>query len=270
MVNNQLLEGKKGIVFGLANDRSYAWYISQALFAAGAELIFGYYPTEKNERRFRSGLRELDRESAEAYPCDVTSDEDLDRMFEQIAQKHGNIDFLVHSVAYADKDYLKVGRFHETPRDVWNVALDTSAYSLVAMAQRAKPLMTDGGSILALSYLGGEKVVPGYNVMGVAKAALEMSARYLAMELGQQNIRVNCISGGPLKTLSAMGIANFEIILRHHEQCAPLQRNIDGREVGSTAVFLLSDQSSAITGEVVHLDTGFHILANFCGKEKYM
>ena len=270
MTNSQLLDGKKGIVFGLANDRSYAWYISEALFAAGAEIIFGHYPTEKNERRFRNGLKEMGHESAEAYPCDVTNDQDLDRMFEQIAQKHDKIDFLVHSVAYADKDYLRVGRFHETPRDVWKVALDTSAYSLVAMAQRAKPLMKDGGSILSLSYLGGEKVVPGYNVMGVAKAALEMSSRYLAMELGRQNIRVNCISGGPLKTLSAMGIANFEVILRHHEQCAPLQRNIDGKDVGSTAVFLLSDQSSAITGEVVHLDTGFHILANFCGKEKYM
>lgn len=270
MTTNQLMHNKKGIVFGLANDRSYAWYISQALFDAGAEIIFGYYPTEKNERRFRSGLKELSHESAEAHPCNVTNDQDLDRMFEQIAGKHGKIDFLVHSVAYADKDYLRVGRFHETPRDVWNVAMDTSAYSLVAMAQRAKPLMKDGGSILALSYLGGEKVVPGYNVMGVAKAALEMSSRYLAMELGRQNIRVNCISGGPLKTLSAMGIANFDVILRHHEQCAPLQRNIDGSEVGKTALFLLSDQSSAITGEIVHLDTGFHILANFCGKEKYL
>ena len=270
MASNQLLDGKKGIVFGLANDRSYAWYISEALFNAGAEVIFSYYPTEKNERRFRNGLRDMGHESAEAYPCDVTRDEDLDRMFQQIAQKHDKIDFLVHSVAYANKDYLRVGRFHETPRDVWNVALDTSAYSLVAMAQRVKPLMKDGGSILSLSYLGGEKVVPGYNVMGVAKAALEMSSRYLAMELGRQNIRVNCISGGPLKTLSAMGIANFDVILRHHEQCAPLQRNINGDDVGSTAVFLLSEQSSAITGEVLHLDTGFHILANFCGKEKYM
>ena len=156
MTNSQLLDGKKGIVFGLANDRSYAWYISEALFAAGAEIIFGHYPTEKNERRFRNGLKEMGHESAEAYPCDVTNDQDLDRMFEQIAQKHDKIDFLVHSVAYADKDYLRVGRFHETPRDVWKVALDTSAYSLVAMAQRAKPLMKDGGSILSLSYLGGD------------------------------------------------------------------------------------------------------------------
>lgn len=267
MESNNLLQGKNGIVFGLANDRSYAWYISQGLFAAGAEIIFGYYPTEKNELRFRSGLKELGRESAEAYPCDVTRDEDLDRMFEQIAQKHNQIDFLVHSVAFANKDYLRLGRFHETPRDVWNQALDTSAYSLVAMAQRAKPLMKDGGSILALSYLGGEKVVPGYNVMGVAKAALEMSARYLAFELGPQNIRVNCISGGPLKTLSAMGIENFDTLLKRNAEIAPLRRNITGEEVGTAAVFLLSDQSSAITGEVVHLDAGFHILANFPGKE---
>ena len=268
MESNKPLHGKIGIVFGLANDRSYAWHISQALFAAGAEIIFGFYPTEKNELRFRNALKELGHESAEAYPSDVTSDDDLDRMFEQIAQKHGKIDFLVHSVAFANKDYLKVGRFHETPREVWNQALDTSAYSLVAMAQRAKPLMTDGGSILALSYLGGEKAVPGYNVMGVAKAALEMSARYLAMELGPQNIRVNCISGGPLKTLSAMGIDNFETILKHHEQYAPLRRNITGEEAGAAAVFLLSEMSSAVTGEVVHLDAGLHILANFSGKEK--
>jgi enoyl-[acyl-carrier protein] reductase I len=264
---NGVLAGKKGIVFGLANDRSYAWYMSQAALAAGAELIFSYFPGEKNERRFRNGLRDMGHENAEAYPCNVTDDADLDRLFEQIEAKHGTIDFVVHSVAYADKDYLKVGRFHETPRDVWNVAMETSAYSLVAIAQRAKRIMPDGGSIIAMSYLGGEKVVPGYNVMGVAKSALEMSARYLALELGAQQIRVNCISGGPLKTLSAMGINNFEVILRHQEDYAPLQRNINGDEIGSTAVFLLSDMSSAITGEVLHLDSGFHVLANFAKKD---
>lgn len=264
---NGILEGKKGIVFGLANDRSYAWYMSQAAFAAGAELIFSFYPGEKNERRVCNALRDMNHAIAEMYPCDVTNDADLDRLFEQVAAKHEKIDFVVHSVAYADKDYLKVGRFHETPREVWNVAMETSAYSLVAIAQRAKSLMPDGGSIIGMSYLGGEKVVPGYNVMGVAKSALEMSTRYLALELGAQQIRVNCISGGPLKTLSAMGIGNFEVILRHQQDYAPLQRNITGDEVGSTAVFLLSDMSSAITGEVMHLDSGFHVLANFAKKD---
>jgi enoyl-[acyl-carrier protein] reductase I len=262
------LQQKTGVVFGLANERSYAYYISQALLDAGAQIIYGYYPSEKNERRFRQALEKLGQSSAETYPCDVTRDEDLDALFNQIFQKHERLDFIVHSVAYANKDYLKVGRFHETPRDVWNLAMETSAYSLVAMAQRAKPMMTQGGSIMAMSYLGGEKVVPGYNVMGVAKSALEIAARYLALELGPLNIRVNCISGGPLKTLSAMGIEDFDVILNRQEKYAPLQRNISGEEVGRAAVFLLSDQSSAVTGEVLHVDAGFHILADLGGKDK--
>lgn len=267
METEKPLAGKIGIVFGLANDRSYAWYISQALLAAGADIIFSYYPSEKNERRFRQALEKMGQASAEAYPCDVTKDEDMDRLFAGIAQKHEGLDFIVHSVAYADKDYLKIGRFHETPRDVWNLALETSAYSLVAIARRAKPLMKNGGSIMAMSYLGGEKVVAGYNVMGVAKSALDMAARYLALELGPDNIRVNCISGGPLKTLSAMGIEDFEVILNRQQEYAPLQRNISGQEVGRAAVFLLSDLSSAVTGEILHVDAGFHILADLGGKE---
>lgn len=268
MEDGNLMNDKIGVVFGLANDRSYAWYISQALLAAGAQIIYAYYPTDKNERRFRQALEELGQESAEGYSCDVMNDQDLNRMFEQISQKHERIDFVVHSVAFANKDYLRAGTFHHTPRDVWNVALETSSYSLVAIAQRAKPLMTSGGSILALSYLGGEKVVPGYNVMGVAKAALEMSARYLAFELGSCGIRVNCISGGPLKTLSAMGIENFELLLDLHEKVAPLRRNITGEEAGKAAVFLLSDQSSGVTGEVLHVDAGFHILSHFGEKNQ--
>jgi len=267
MGDEQLVNNKVGVVFGLANDRSYAWYISQALLQAGATIIYAYYPTDKNERRFRQALNGLGQEDAEAYGCDVLSDEDLERMFDRIAQQHERIDFVVHSVAFANKDYLRAGTFHKTPRDVWNVALETSAYSLVAIAQQAKRLMIDGGSIVALSYLGGEKVVPGYNVMGVAKSALEMSARYLAFELGACGIRVNCISGGPLKTLSAMGIENFEVLLDLHEKIAPLRRNITGEEAGKAAVFLLSDQSSGITGEVLHVDAGFHMLSHF-GEKK--
>lgn len=267
MESNKPLDDKLGVVFGLANERSYAYFISQALLKAGAQIIYGYYPSEKNERRFRQALEKLGQVSAEVYPCNVVRDEDLDRLFEQIRQKHERLDFVVHSVAYADKDYLKVGRFHETPRDVWNLALETSAYSLVAIAQRVKPLMKNGGSIMAMSYLGGEKVVPGYNVMGIAKSALDMAARYLALELGPANIRVNCISGGPLKTLSAMGIEDFDIILNRQQKYAPLQRNISGEEVGRAAVFLLSEQSSAITGEIIHVDAGLHILADLGGKD---
>jgi enoyl-[acyl-carrier protein] reductase I len=267
MVLNKSLDDKLGIVFGLANERSYAYFISQALVETGAQVIYGYYPSEKNERRFRQALEKLGQASAEVYPCNVVRDEDLDRLFEQIRQKHDRIDFVVHSVAYADRDYLKAGRFHKTPRDVWNLTLETSAYSLVAIAQRVKPLMKNGGSIMAMSYLGGEKVVPGYNVMGVAKSALDMAARYLALELGPFNIRINCISAGPLKTLSAMGIENFEIILNRQEKYAPLKRNISGEEVGRAAVFLLSEQSSAITGEILHVDAGFNILADLGSKD---
>lgn len=266
---NEILKGKKGLVFGLANERSYAWYMSKALFNTGAEVIFSYLPGEKNERRVRLSLKDMGRESAPIYPCDVTKDEDLDTLFDTLSHEHGNIDFIVHSVAFANKEYLKIGNFHKTPRDVWNQALEISAYSLIAIAQRAHLIMQNGGSIISMSYLGGEKVVPGYNVMGVAKSALEMSTRYLALELGPKNIRVNAISGGPLKTLSAMGIDGFETILDHQQKFAPLKRNITGEEVGHTAAYLISDFSSAVTGEVIHADAGFHILANFAsGKKK--
>ena len=258
-----LMKNKVGIVFGLANDYSYAWFIAKALYEAGAKIIFGYLPGDKNKRRVTLALESMGYEAADIYPCEVTNDDDLDSFFDYVSGKFGKIDFVVHSVAYANKDYLKLGRFHETPRDVWTQALEISAYSLVDIANRSKEIMNDGGSIISLSYLGGEKVVPGYNVMGVAKSALEMSTRYLAMELGALKIRVNCISGGPLKTLSAMGIESFSKILEHQEKVSPLKRNIGGEEVGKTALYLLSDYSSAVTGEVIHVDSGFHVLANF-------
>ena len=257
-----LMKNKVGIVFGLANDYSYAWFIAKALYEAGAKIIFGYLPGEKNHRRVTLALESMGYDSPDIFPCEVTNDTDLDGFFEYVKQKFGKIDFVVHSVAYANKEYLKLGRFHETPREVWTQALEISAYSLVDIANRAKNLMVEGGSIISLSYLGGEKVVPGYNVMGVAKSALEMSTRYLALELGSDNIRVNCISGGPLKTLSAMGVEGFSKILEHQAKASPLKRNIDGVEVGKTALYLLSDYSSAVTGEVIHVDSGFHVLAN--------
>ena len=263
-----LMKDKVGIVFGLANDYSYAWFIAKTLYEAGAKIVFGYLPGDKNKRRVTLALESMGYESPDIFPCEVTNDEDLDSFFGHIGKTYGSIDFVVHSVAFANKDYLKIDRFHETPRDVWTQALEISAYSLVDIANRSKELMKDGGSIISLSYLGGEKVVPGYNVMGVAKSALEMSTRYLAMELGEMNIRVNSISGGPLKTLSAMGVESFSKILEHQASVAPLKRNIVGEEVGKTALFLLSDYSSGITGEVVHVDSGFHVLANFPQKDQ--
>ncbi len=259
------MNNKNGIVFGLANERSYAWYITQSLRDAGANIIFSYLPGDKNLRRLMSALKELEMEDATCIPCDVTSDEQLDDLFNKTAMIMPQLDFIVHSVAYANKEYLQIGNFHTTPRQVWAEAMDISAYSLVAIAQRAADLMTEGGSIVAMSYLGAEKVVPGYNVMGVAKAALETASRYLAGSLGYRNIRVNCISGGPLRTLSAMGVANFDRMLDCQEKYSPMQRNITGDEVGKTALFLLSPWASAITGEVIHVDAGFHTLASFPG-----
>ncbi len=255
------MKNKVGIVLGLANDRSYAYYITEALLKAGSRPVFGYLPGEKNERRIRSALEQFGLEEPWLQPCDVCSDEDLDALFDRLKYDFGEIDYIVHSVAFANKEYLELGNFHKTPRSVWNQALETSAYSLVAVAQRAVPLMNNGGSIISLSYLGADRVVPGYNVMGIAKSALESSTRYLAAELGGKGIRVNCISGGPLRTLSAMGISNFDKILTHNAEYSPLRRNISGEEVGHTAAFLLSSMASGITGEVIYVDAGFHTLA---------
>lgn len=255
------LEGKTGLVFGVANQRSYAWYIAESILAAGGECLFTRLPGEKMERRVRSALDSLGLDDPWLMPCDVSQDGDLDAVFRRVEEERGSLDFVVHSVAYADKDYLEPGTFHETPREVWSQALDISAYSLVAMTRRAVPLMTDGGSIVSMSYFGGEKVVKGYNVMGVAKAALEHSTRYLAAELGEEGIRVNAVSGGPLRTLSAMAVGGIREMFDIQADRAPLGRNIDGGEVGDAVVFLLSDRSSAVTGEVLHVDAGFNVSA---------
>lgn len=255
-----LMQGKRGLVVGIANDRSYAWYITQQLLAGGAECCFTNLPGEKMERRVRSALNELDIRDPWLVPCDASKDEDLDALFEKLTTDFGSIDFIVHSIAFADREYLQIGNFHKTTRAAWTLALDISAYTLLGMAQRAVPLMPDGGSIISMSYYGGEKVVPGYNVMGIAKAALEHTTRYLAAELGEQKIRVNAISGGPLRTLAAMAVGGISQMFEHHEQRAPLKRNVSGEEVGDTAVYLLSDASSAVTGEVIHVDCGFHVI----------
>ena len=257
-----LLDGKRGIVFGIANDRSYAWYIAKQLIAQGATLAFTYLPIGKMEHRVRKAVEELGVTNPWLQPCDANNDESLDAVFNQLKADFGTIDFVVHSIAFADKDYLKPDMFHKTPRQTFLSAIDTSAYTLLAMAQRAMPLMPNGGSMVSLTYFGGEKVVPGYNVMGVAKAVLEHTTRYLAYELGDKgrNIRVNTISAGPFKTLAGAGVGGMDEMIAHQERKASLKRANSGEEVGDTAVYLLSDLSSGVTGETVHVDCGFSIV----------
>ncbi len=251
------LEGKLGIVFGVANKRSIAWAIAQAWHAAGARLAFTY-----QGERLKSNVEEL----AGAFgadtlilPCDVTRDEEIAAVFQSVGSTFGRLDLMLHSVAFAPKEALE-GRFVDTTREAFRVAHDVSAYSLVALARAAAPLMSGGGSIVAMSYYGAEKVVPHYNVMGVAKAALEASTRYLASDLGTQKIRVNCISAGPVNTLAARGIAGFSDMLRHYEAHAPLKRNVLPEELGATGVFLASEGAAAITGQVLYVDCGYQIM----------
>jgi enoyl-[acyl-carrier protein] reductase I len=249
--------GKHGLVVGVANKRSIAWAIAQATAARGARLALTY------QGRFEEHVNELSQglsQPALVLPCDVTSDTDIDTVFETIDREFGGLDFVVHGAAFATREDLSAP-FHQTSREGFRLALDISAYSLVALARRAAPLMEKrgGGSILTLTYLGSERVFPNYNVMGVAKAALEACVRYLAADLGSKNIRVNAISAGPIKTLAASGISGFSGILNVYRDRAPLKRNIDTGEVGAAAAFLLSDAGKAITGDVVMVDAGFHV-----------
>ncbi len=258
-----LLDGKKGLVLNIANDRSIGAHIGNNAAKQGATVGFGFLPMdnrEKSERRARKATDEYGIRDAWLYPCDVSRDQDIEEFFSAARDKFGTIDFLVHSLAFANPAYLKKdsGNFTTTPRDVFKQALDISAYSLIALTRAAAPLMPNGGSVIALTYLGSEKVIPGYNVMGVAKAALEATARYLAFDLGSQKIRVNTVSAGPIKTLSAMGVGGIEEMFAHVERKAPLHRNIDGDEVGKTAVYLLSDLASGVTGENIYVDSGFN------------
>jgi len=255
-----LLDGKKGLILNIANDRSIAWHIANNAIKQGATCGFGYLPMEKMERRVRKAMEEGGFSDSWLHPCDVGKDESIESFFAAAGQQFGTIDFVVHSLAFANKDYLAVGKFLSTPRDVFAQALDISAYSLIAMSRAAAPLMPNGGSIIAMSYLGSEKAVPGYNVMGVAKAALESASRYLAYELGEKKIRVNTVSAGPVRTLSAMAVGGIDSMFDHTAAKAPLKRNIEGDEVGKAAIFLLSDLSSAITGENLYVDCGFNVV----------
>ncbi len=255
-----LLEGRKGIIFGIANDRSIACHIAKCFLGEGAGCAFPYLPGEKNERRAEKALEEIAAAKPWLIPCDASKDADLDATFAAVRERFDSLDFVVHSIAYADRTYLKYGKFHETPREVFTQALDISAYSLVAMTRRAKAMMPKGGSILAMTYYGSEKAVPGYNVMGVAKAALEACTRYLALELGESGIRVNTISAGPLRTLSSMAVGGIDEVFDWVAKKAPLKRNITAEEVGKTAVYLVSDLSSGVTGENIFVDAGYSIV----------
>ncbi len=257
-----LLAGKTGLIFGVANDRSYATHIAESLAHHGARCAFTHLPGDKNERRTRKAVEKLGIEGAWMRPCDASSDEELDRVFDEYAGEHDRLDFVIHSIAFADREWLAPGKFTETPRQAYLGAIDISAYTFAAMANRARPLMekSGGGSILAMSYYGAEKVVPGYNVMGVAKAALECTGRYLASELGEGGIRVNTISGGPLRTLASSAVGGIDSMLEEMPKHAPLRRNIEGSEVGGTAVFLVSDLSSGVTGENIFVDAGINII----------
>jgi len=252
-----LLQGKTGIVFGVANKRSIAWAIAQAWAEAGARLAFTY-----QGERLKENVEDLIGtfgQDTPLYPCDVTRDDDVSRVFDSVAKDFGKLDVLLHSVAFAPKDALE-GEFLNTSREAFRIAHDVSAYSLVALARGATPLMTAGGSIIAMSYYGAVKVVPHYNVMGVAKASLEACVRYLAYDLGPKKIRVNAISAGPVNTLAARGIAGFTSMLKHYEEHAPMKRNLESRELGDAGLFLGSDMSTATTGQVIYVDCGYEIM----------
>lgn len=249
-----LLSGKRGLIMGVANDRSIAWGIADACAKQGADLAFTYQG-EALAKRVLPLAESV--QSKLVLPCDVTSEESIDAVFATLKKEWGHLDFVVHAIAYADKEQLK-GRYLATTRENFVNSLDISCYSLTAVAQRAVPMMRKGGSLLTLSYYGAERVMPHYNVMGVAKAALEASVRYLASDLGPEGIRVNAISAGPIKTLAASGIGDFRYILRWNEYNSPLRRNVTLEQVGGAALYLLSDMSSGVTGEIHHVDSGYH------------
>ncbi len=249
-----LMQGKRGLIMGLANDKSLAWGIAKKLREHGAELAFSYQG-EALEKRVRPLAASLDSDFL--IECDVSDMAALDASFDQLKTRWPTIDFVVHAIGYSDKNQLR-GRYYDTTLDNFVMTMNISAYSLVAVTKRAVEMMPDGGSILTLTYYGAEKVVPHYNVMGVAKAALEASVKYLANDCGPQNVRVNAISAGPIKTLAASGIGDFRYILKWNELNAPLRRNVTIEDVGGSALYFLSDLASGVTGEVHHVDAGYH------------
>lgn len=253
-MSSLIMAGKRGLIMGVANDRSIAWGIAKACHDHGAELAFTYQG-EALEKRVRPLAESVGSDIV--VPCDVTDDASIDATFKAIRDKWGKLDFVVHAIAFSDKNELD-GLYLNTSRPNFVRTMDISVYSFTAVAQRAVPLMTNGGSLLTLTYFGAEKVMPHYNVMGVAKAALEASVRYLAADLGRDNIRVNAISAGPIKTLAASGIGDFRYILRWNELNSPLKRNVTIEDVGNSGLYLLSDLGAGVTGEVMHVDAGYH------------
>jgi enoyl-[acyl-carrier protein] reductase I len=257
-MSDKPLAGKIGVVFGVANKRSIAWAIAQAWQEAGAQLIFNY-----QGERLKENVEELAGtfgKNTPLFPCDVTSDEQIDQFFGQVQQQTKNIDLLLHSVAYAPKEAL-TGPFVNTTRQAFTVAHDVSSYSLIGLSRAALPLFNRGGSIVAMTYLGAARVIPHYNVMGVAKASLEAAVRYLAYDLGPRKVRVNAISAGPMNTLAARGIAGFTDMLKHYEAHAPLKRNVEMSELGAIGAFLASDGAAAITGQTLYVDSGYSVMA---------
>lgn len=257
-----LFSEKKGLVFGIANERSIAWAITQALSQEGARMAFTHLPDKdpvrpKNENKVRKLVDPLP--AAFVMPCDVQKDEDLDAVFARAKEELGDLDFVIHSVAFAPPQDL-TGPVYNSSRAGFQAAMDISVYSLIAMTGRARPLLNVGGSILTLTYLGGERVIPGYNLMGLCKAALENAVGYLSSELGPHGVRVNALSAGPVKTVSASGVGDFNQMLKLYETFSPLRRNITDEEVAKAALFLLSDLASGVTGETLHVDSGYHIM----------
>jgi len=251
-----LMAGKKGLIMGVANDRSLAWGIAKAAHDQGAELAFTYQG-EALEKRVTPLAESIG--SSLVLPCDVTEQDSIDAVFDTLEKKWGKLDFLLHAIAFSDKEELK-GKYVDTSFDNFQRTMNISCYSFTALAKKAAPLMKDGGSLLTLTYYGAERVMPHYNVMGVAKAALEASVRYLAMDLGDQNIRVNAMSAGPVKTLAASGIGDFRYILKWNQYNSPLRRNVTLEDIGGAGLYLLSGLSSGVTGEVHHVDSGYHVV----------
>ena len=252
-----MLNNKNGIIFGVANKRSIAWATAQALHEAGARLAFAYQGERLKENV--EGLTNAEMPGSPLYSCDVTREDEVQATFKSVAKDFGRLDFLVHSIAFAPREALE-GEYMKVERDGFLSALEVSAYSLTQLARAAAPLMTEGGSIVTMTFHGAEKVYQGYNVMGVAKAALESSVRYLASDLGPRKIRVNAISAGPIQTLAARGVSGLSTMLKHHAERAPMKRNVEVREVGNTALFLCSSLSSGITGETIFVDCGYNVM----------
>lgn len=257
-----LLQGKTALIVGIANDRSYAWHIAKSLVEHGCRCAFTHLPGDKNENRTRRAVESLGVSDPWLCPLDAGSDEQIDAAIAKYEQTFDVMHVLVHSIAFADREWLAVGKFAETPRKAYLGAIDISAYTLLGLARRCRSIMarSGGGSIMGMSYYGGEKVVPGYNVMGVAKAALECTSRYLASEFGADNIRVNIISGGYLRTLASSAVGGADEISKQVELKAPLRRNVEGSDVGKTAVYLASDLASGVTGETIYVDCGVNTI----------